>query len=97
MPAKRDDFLRAATNKGFIMNKKGDHIFLHFQDSDGKLYPIQTKVSHGSGHRDISDSILAQIKKQLHFNSKEELNEFIRCTLSEEEYRELLREKGHKV
>ncbi len=98
MPSKKPDFEKSATKKGFIENTKGDHIFYTFTDSEGKLYgKIKTRVSHGAKGGDIPDSILPAMKKQLQFDRKEDFDKFIECTFSEEEYRNLLRNKGYSV
>ena len=94
MPCKKRDFQKAATKKGFIPIKKGkDHIFYYFSDKDGKRDTrVHTKISHG-GSGDISEELLAKMYKQLHFHSKNELLLFVDCSMSEDEYRDLIAKK----
>jgi hypothetical protein len=88
VPCKKRDFDKAATKKGFIEDKKRDHIFYYFTDKDGKRYtPIHTKISHG-GSGDISDELLSKMYKQMNLESKSDLQHYIDCSLSEDKYRE---------
>jgi hypothetical protein len=97
MPCKKRDFHKAVTKKRFVEEKKRDHIFYIFTDKDGKLFRrIHTKVSHG-GSGDISKDLISMMYKQMNFESKGELEKYIDCSLSENEYREQLVLKGFKV
>jgi len=97
MPCKKRDFHKAITKKGFIEEKKRDHIFYIFTDMDGKIYRrVHTKVSHG-GSADISNDLLSAMYKQMKCRSKDDLKKYIDCSLGEDEYREQLRTTGLKV
>ena len=83
-------FCRAAVKKGYVEIRRGDPVFYKFTQADGSLCDrIYTKVSHGAGN-DISDSLLAKMCVQMRFMRKEEFMQFIDCTFSEAEYREML-------
>ncbi len=97
MPIKKRDFERAAKNKGFLQIRRGDHIFYRFKDHERKIVDsIHTKVSHG-GNGDISESLLSKMYKQMMFTTKADLQNYIACTVTEDEYREMLRSKGYIV
>ncbi|MDO8841827.1 hypothetical protein [Methanocalculus sp.] len=97
MPIKKRDFERVTIKKGYLQIRKGDHIFYRFKDNEGKIVDsIHTKVSHG-GTGDISDSLLSKMYKQMMFTKKTDLENYIACTLTEDEYRDMLRSKGFIV
>ena len=97
MPCKKREFHKAATKKGFIEARKGDHIFYWFTDTEGKRYTrIHTKISHG-GSGDISDNLLSKMYKEMKFDSVGDLKQYIECSLNEKMYREQLRAKEFQV
>lgn len=74
-----------------------DHVVFVFTDAAGKPdAKIQTKMSHGAG-TDLSDSLLVKMAKQMKFSKKAELDKYVDCSISEAEYRELLREQKFNV
>lgn len=81
MPRKRDLIIANLTGKGFEV-VDGDHIFLVYRRTDGLKTAIRTKVSRGSSHKDISDSILGQMAKQVRLSKKTFL-ELVDCTLNQ--------------
>jgi len=94
MPVKKDVFAKAVLRKGFREFRSGDHIYYRFVQPDGVINPrTRTKVCHGSGN-DISDSLLAKMSSQMKFDNKSDLMKFIECTLSSEDYCEILKGKG---
>lgn len=78
----------ALGTKGFTSGK-GDHHHL-FLMVDGKRTPIRTKISHG--RKTYRDGLWKCLKEQLKLDNQQ-LNGLIGCTLSYEEYIEVLREK----
>jgi hypothetical protein len=94
MPVKKDAFGKAVIRKGFREFRSGDHIYYRFVQPDGEINPeIVTKVSHGSG-KDISDDLLTKMSRQMKFDKKSDLMKFVECTLSDEDYYEILVSKG---
>ena len=89
MPRKREAVLSNLARKGFKLTE-GDHIFLVYHRVDGLKTPIRTKVSRGSAHRDISDSLLGQMAKQVRLN-KSAFLELIDCTLDQTGFEQLVR------
>lgn len=74
--------------KGFTdsVNRSGDHLYLDFFH-EGKLI-LHTKVSHGS-NKDIDDYLIKQMSVQCKL-TKLQFKEFAECTLSAEQYVEIL-------
>jgi len=94
MPVKKDAFGKAVIQKGFREFRNGDHIYYRFVQPDGEVDPlIKTKISHGSG-KEISDDLLSMMSRQMMFDKKADLMKFIECTLSDEDYYEILVLKG---
>lgn len=85
------DTISGITKKGFYEaeNKSEDHKWFEFWH-DGKLTRIKTKFSHGDN--EIGDSLIALIARQLSLTKKQFLN-FVECTLSLNEYVNILKEK----
>ncbi|MDO5845262.1 MAG: hypothetical protein Q4Q53_08995 [Methanocorpusculum sp.] len=83
-------FSSAAVKKGFSENRRKDHIVFILSDEDGDNTRIHTKISHGGGD-DISDSLVSKMYKELCFPTKEDFRRFVECKLSENDYRELLK------
>ncbi|HJJ29159.1 MAG TPA: hypothetical protein O0X70_07210 [Methanocorpusculum sp.] len=90
---KARDFLHAAEKKGFDVKRAGDHIQFYLVREDGTInHAVHTKISHGA--TDISASNLSKMKRQLGFSTMEELQKYIACTLSLEDYRIILQKQG---
>lgn len=93
MPAKTKNFVKAATSKGFIEIRSGNHIHYRYVNSKGEIDDrIYTILSHG-GNGDISDDNLAKMRKEMKFDKKEDLMKYIQCTFTLEMYRDLLQSK----
>ena len=84
---------RALRKKGFLENKKADHVF-YYLCYEGKRYPVRTKISHGRSGSECDKNLLSKIKRQLRLDSIEELLDFIDCPLSEEGYIAILKQKN---
>lgn len=90
MPRKRDAIAKALTDKGFsVESSKRDHDFFFFEHS-GKRLPLGTKLSRGTGYKEIGDSLLGPIAKQLKL-SKAQLLQLVDCPMTREKYVEVLR------
>ncbi|MEN3004724.1 hypothetical protein [Dehalobacterium formicoaceticum] len=73
----------------------GDHIrFIYYTSDSDKKTSINTKVSHGSGHSEISRDNLKKMSKQCQLTIDKFLS-LIDCPLSREEYEHFLLENGY--
>lgn len=88
-PRKARDIEAALLQKGFM--KKSSHHYLFYLHIDGKITGIHTFMSHGI--REYGDPLLTKMKTQLHLSAKE-LESFIQCPLTFEEYVSLLGKRG---
>ena len=75
---------KSLLKKGFKLSEN-DHTFFRFYYK-GKVTSIRTKLSHGSGYKTYGDNLIGQIKKQLKLRNTKETADFLRCSLSEDEY-----------
>lgn len=73
------------------VDSKRDHHFYELCIDD--QWVLQTKVSTGTGYRELGDSLLAQIAKQLRVD-KRQLTDLVNCPMGYDEYIEHLRMKG---
>ena len=78
--------------KGFVepKNKSNDHIRLEFW-YNGKLTRANTKLSHNK--QDINDSLISLMSKQICLTKKQFI-EFSKCTITQPQYEEILKEQG---
>jgi len=88
-PHKAREIEAALLQKGFV--KRSSHHNLFYLCVDGKITGIHTFMSHGV--REYGNPLLERMKTQLHLSPKE-LELFIRCPLTFEEYISLLRVRG---
>ena len=57
--------------KGFLQRKKGHHIVLVYQNINGDLSKIRTRLSHGSHSKDLSDYLVLNMAKQVNLHRKQ--------------------------
>jgi hypothetical protein len=93
MPLERNTVATALTSKGFKL-AEGDHTFFIYYSEAGKKSPVRTKMSHGSGHKDIADNLVSQMAKQCRLTTKE-FKDLVACPLSRREYEAKLVEGGY--
>ncbi|CAN5619481.1 hypothetical protein BH11ARM2_BH11ARM2_34860 [soil metagenome] len=84
MTRERSAVLSALVKKGFQL-KEGDHDFLILHDAQGRKATVNTKLSRGTGHREIGDSLLGLMARQCHL-PKSDFIRLIDCGLSGEAY-----------
>lgn len=84
MPRKRDEIIRSLTAKGFEEGG-GDHIFLSYRRTDGKLSTIRTKLSRGTKYKDVSDDLLGKMARQVRL-PKGDFLDLIDCPLDQAGY-----------
>jgi predicted RNA binding protein YcfA (HicA-like mRNA interferase family) len=81
----------ALGKKGFHMVRQNKHRLWTFY-VNGKKTSVRTFFSHGLS--EYSDTLLSPIAKQMHL-SRDNLNLFIECSLSLEEYQTILEQEGY--
>ena len=94
---KKREFRRLLTKKGFVEVIDRDHKYYFLRDPDESekvITHIRTKLSHSGKEKDISDSLMSKIYKQLKFPSKRELEEYLDCTVTYKEYIQYLKSIG---
>ena len=82
---------RNLKKKGFTDadNKSKDHKYLHLYYND--KFVLSTKISHGTG--DIGMPLIRAMSFQCHL-TKTEFMELLNCTLSKDNYFEILEKNG---
>lgn len=88
-PRKTEDIADCLLRKGFQRANR-DHVFF-FLFVNGKKTNIRTKISHGS--TECGANLLSIMANQLQLKSQE-LEALLDCPLSEEQYIDLLRQRG---
>ncbi|OPY38182.1 MAG: hypothetical protein A4E35_00604 [Methanoregula sp. PtaU1.Bin051] len=88
-PRKAREIEAALLQKGFL--KRTSHHNLFYLCIDGKITGVHTFMSHGV--REYGNPLLEKMKNQMHLSAKE-LELFIRCPLTFENYIALLKEQG---
>ncbi|MDD2410022.1 MAG: hypothetical protein PHD03_04835 [Bacilli bacterium] len=92
MPRKKRDVKSILLKKGFEqINKSSDHDEFWLV-VDGKKTSITTKISF-SGDNEISDSLLALMKREMNFDSKRNFNRYFDCDMKRDEYIAYLKER----
>lgn len=76
---------------GFVEDSSRDHIYLEYYYKGKKI--VETKVSHGSG-KDINKRLLGHILRNQIYLTSREFERAVRGSLSAEDYRRILMEKG---
>lgn len=91
-PVKAGELQAALDKKGFVLDRMTtDKIY--FLHHEGKKTAVYTKVSHGRGE-ELRFPILKMIQRQLCFDTQGQLQQFIDCPLSYNDYINLLKSKG---
>ena len=74
----------------------GKHIWYYFQDSQGEDSSVKMMMSHGVFGETIGAPLISQMARQLRL-TKTQFLDFIDCTVSETDYRDILREQDETV
>jgi hypothetical protein len=88
-PYKVRDIESALQKKGFL--KKTTHHKLFYLCINDRITGIHTFISHGLF--EYNDTLLSKMKHQMHLSGNE-LDAFIKCPLTSEEYVAILNERG---
>ena len=89
---KSSDIESALMKKGFEKRDGAKHTIFTYRHQ-GLTTPIFIKLSRGSGYKNIGDSLLAQISKQVRL-TKQHFLRLVDCPMSAEEYKNVLRSSG---
>lgn len=79
--------------KGFVKDENGHHIYFHHY-YNGLATGVSTYISHSKKTRDYSGRLLTEVRKQLELDSNQEVVNLVNCPMGEDEYNEILRQKG---
>jgi len=93
MPRPKTVVEAALKAKGFQLSE-GDHHFFIYWTKNGKKTRARTKTSHTPKMKDIPDSLLTQIAKQVCLDSKAQLLQLVDCPMSRDDYEQVLHDKG---
>lgn len=88
---KKSKIQQALSKKGFIAQEGTKHDIFTLV-VDGKTTSVHTFFSRGIS--EYGNSLLGAMKKQLHLESPKELDDLIRCPMSQEKLIELLNDRG---
>ena len=88
---KSSKIISSLKKKGFVKHKSKKHHHYYYFYYNGKQTDIYTKFSHSG--QDCGDDLLAAIKHQLRISNQEFCNNFLKCSVSESEYIDHLKDK----
>ena len=86
----------ALRKKGFLRETDGDHVHYCLLSSDGRKSTVKTQISHGMSGSAISAGLISKMARQLRL-TKSQFLDLIDCSLSGDDYRIILRNKGFAV
>ena len=89
MPFTARDVVRSLKKKGFVEDRKRDHVFLLHYRGGQKTGPY-TKVSHGSGNEDIGDPLVRKMRCQLRLETSQQVRDLVECPMDGDAYIEHL-------
>lgn len=79
--------------KGFIRDEATHHTYF-YHEYNGKRTGISTYTSHGDKIKTYGNSLLSMMKRQLKLDNLHQVIDLFKCPISEEEYNQVLKEKG---
>lgn len=93
MPVDSRALASALLRKGFTQGNK-DHKW-YFHKYEGRETGVRTCLSHSKGKmRDIGDELARKIRQQLRFETRQQFDDFVSCPMTQEQYTQLLRNRG---
>lgn len=93
MKVDRKNIDKNLPKKGFIKEEGRHHIYFHHH-FNGVATGVSTYVSHSKKVSDYSGRLLSEVRKQLELDSNREVVDLVNCPMSEEQYNQILKEKG---
>ncbi len=92
MRIEKKNLVNNLPKKGFVKNEDRHHIYFHHHYG-GVDTGVYTYISHGS-RKDYDKRVFSKIKRQLKLDSGQDLVNLVNCPMDEEQYNEILRNKG---
>jgi len=89
---KSQEIISSLEKKGF--KKMNVHHRKYFLFVGDKKTPIKTYVSHGK-KTEYDVHLLGEMRKQLKFENKVQLDKFLQCPMTYKQYISYLRQNGH--
>ena len=81
---------RSLLRKGFVKDATHHNIFRHKYGD--KFTGVLTKTSHSA--KTYAGDLIGKVKRQMKFNSPKELFAFVACTISLDQYNDILIQKN---
>lgn len=92
---KPQNLKKALKKKGFEQSERDSDHEYYFYYENGEKTTAFTKFSRGThGKKAMGDCLIHMVKEQMKFEKKEQLFQFVDCTFTKEDYREMLFRKG---
>ena len=85
----RREFVSALEKKGFKKKEGGPHTRYTYTDLNGRRSGITTFMSRGSKYKVLDASLIGKIMKQMRLK-RNELEEFVSCEMSQDDYEEII-------
>lgn len=93
MPMKISEFKTGVINrireKFEVKERMGGHVYYEVWHQGKKI----KETHHSHGRKEISDRVLGAIKRQLNLNTTQQLDDLKNCSMSAEDYLDLLKQK----
>lgn len=88
---------KSLSDKGFLLDKEQEHEESHWYYRlyvGGEPTDIETHISRRNSGSDLRQIEITGMKTQMAFSSARDLLDFLRCTMPQDRYLEILTEKG---
>jgi len=93
MSVDRSLAVRSLQQKGFRLNKSGDHLYFH-HEFEGKRTISYTKISHSKKQKDISGDLLLSMRKQLRLDTIKDARDLLSCPMDGDMFNFIMKRKG---
>jgi len=91
---KSSNLKKALTKKGFVKKDSTNHdkYVFYYNDAKTDIWTIMSRGGHGE--KDLGETLMSNVKKQMCFENKDQLIRFSECTFTEKDYIEMLIKNG---